>query len=116
MFILKELRTEHGLKRSELARETGINANTLANYEKGTRQASYETLILLADYFNVTVDELLGREEKPDLPRAFGGNPARPIRARWMRRRWGIDGGKTPSARRILALMSAQIRLVTNGG
>ena len=30
MFILKELRTEHGLKRSELARETGINANTLA--------------------------------------------------------------------------------------
>ena len=77
MFILKELRTEHGLKRSELARETGINANTLANYEKGTRQASYETLILLADYFNVTVDELLGREEKPDLPRAFGGNPAR---------------------------------------
>ena len=45
MFILKELRTEHGLKRSELARETGINANTLANYEKGTRQASYETLI-----------------------------------------------------------------------
>ena len=50
MFILKELRTEHGLKRSELARETGINANTLANYEKGTRQASYETLILLADF------------------------------------------------------------------
>lgn len=77
MFILKELRLEHGLKRSELAREIGINANTLANYEKGTRQASYETLVAVADYFNVTLDELLGREEKPDLPRAFGGNPSR---------------------------------------
>ena len=77
MFILKELRIEHGLKRSELARELGINANTLANYEKGARQASYETLIAIADYFNVTLDELLGREEKPDLPRAFGGNPSR---------------------------------------
>ena len=77
MFILKELRLEHGLKRSELAREIGINPNTLANYEKGARQASYETLISIADYFNVTLDELLGREEKPGLPRAFGGNPSR---------------------------------------
>lgn len=77
MFILKELRLEHGLKRSELARELGVNANTLANYEKGVRQASYETLILFADYFNVTLDELLGREESPDRPRAFGGNPER---------------------------------------
>ena len=68
MFILKELRTEHGLKRSELARETGINANTLANYEKGTRQASYETLILLADYFNVTVDYLVGLSDNPSPP------------------------------------------------
>lgn len=77
MMILKELRLEHGLKRSELAREIGINPNTLANYEKGARQASYETLIAIADYFNVTLDELLEREEKPGLPRAFGGNPAR---------------------------------------
>lgn len=77
MIILKELRLEHGLKRSELAREIGINSNTLANYEKGARQANYETLIAIADYFNVTLDELLEREEKPDLPRAFGGNPAR---------------------------------------
>lgn len=77
MIILKELRLEHGLKRSELAREIGINPNTLANYEKGVRQANYETLIAIADYFNVTLDELLEREEKPGLPRAFGGNPAR---------------------------------------
>lgn len=63
MFMLKALRKEHGLKRSELARDLQINANTLANYENGTREASYQTLVALADYFKITVDELLGRDE-----------------------------------------------------
>ena len=65
MFYLKELRKEHGLKRSELARATGIHQCTLANYENETRQAPYETLILLADFFHVSVDELLGHKISP---------------------------------------------------
>lgn len=62
MFRLKEIRLENGLKRSELARLTGIHQNTIANYENEERQAPYETLILFADFFSVSVDELLGRE------------------------------------------------------
>ncbi len=62
MFYLKDLRKENGLKRSELAKAIGIHQCTLANYENETRQAPYETLILLADYFHISVDELLGRE------------------------------------------------------
>ncbi len=61
MFLLEELRKESGLKRSDLAKQLNINQNTLANYEKELRQAPYETLILIADYFSVSVDELLGR-------------------------------------------------------
>ncbi len=68
MFCLKALRKEHGLKRSELANATGIHPSTLANYENGTREAPYEILILLADYFHVSVDELLGRDIPPFLP------------------------------------------------
>lgn len=62
MFCLKELRMESGLKRSELARLTGIHQNTIANYENETRQAPYETLILFADFFDVSLDDLLGRD------------------------------------------------------
>ncbi len=62
VFRLKEIRLENGLKRSELARLTGIHQNTIANYENEERQAPYETLILFADFFSVSVDELLGRE------------------------------------------------------
>lgn len=65
MFLLKELRKENGLKRSELAKATGIHASTLANYENETREAPYETLILLADFFHVSVDELLGHKIAP---------------------------------------------------
>ena len=64
MFQLAALRKESGLKRSELARKLGINQNTLSNYEKELRQAPYDTLIKIADFFDITVDELLGRSEK----------------------------------------------------
>ena len=62
MFRLKELREENGLKRSELARDLNINAGTIANYENEIRQAPYEYLILFANYFDVSIDYLLGRE------------------------------------------------------
>lgn len=62
MFQLKEIRMENGLTRAELARALGINQGTLANYENGTREASYDMLIGFADYFDVSLDELLGRE------------------------------------------------------
>lgn len=65
MFNLKNLRQELGLKRSELAKALGIHQSTLANYENETRQAPYEILILLADYFHVSTDELLGRDIPP---------------------------------------------------
>lgn len=65
MFHLKNLRKENGLKRSELARATGIHPCTLANYENEIRQAPYETLIVLADFFHVSIDELLGHKISP---------------------------------------------------
>ena len=69
MFRLKELRTECGIKRSVLARELNINAGTIANYENEIRQAPYEYLVKFAEYFEVSVDYLLGRndDEKPTV-------------------------------------------------
>jgi len=63
MFRLKELRLENGLKRSELAKRLQLPASTVANYENETRQAPYDVLILLADFFDVSVDYLLGRTD-----------------------------------------------------
>lgn len=41
-----------------------MNQNSISRYENMEREADYETLIKFADYFNVSVDYLLGRTEK----------------------------------------------------
>lgn len=63
MLELKKLRLENGLKRSEFARLIGIHQNTIANYENGVCEAPYDILIKFADFFDISIDELLGREK-----------------------------------------------------
>ena len=59
---LKELRKELGLSQAKLAEQIGIAQNTLSQYETSMRQPDNETLLKLADFFDVTVDYLLGRD------------------------------------------------------
>lgn len=60
---LKALRNQRGLSQEALADSLGITRSRLGNYEQGIREADFETLELLADYFNVSVDYLLGKTE-----------------------------------------------------
>ncbi len=60
---LKELRKEKGISQLKLAMDLSMNQNTISRYETGERECDYATLILIADYFNVSVDYLLGRTE-----------------------------------------------------
>lgn len=59
--MLKILRKEKGLTQTQLANAVGIGRQAYAYYEKGEREPSPETLCKFADFFGVTVDELLGR-------------------------------------------------------
>ena len=43
--------------------ELNMSQNTISRYETESREADYKTLILFADYFNVSIDYLLGRRE-----------------------------------------------------
>ena len=62
-FKLKELRKARNISQLKLALDLNMNQNTISRYENMERQADYKTLILIADYFNVTVDYLLGRDD-----------------------------------------------------
>ncbi len=62
---LKFLRESKNLTQQRLALELNMNQNTLSRYENMKRQADYNTLILIADYFNVSVDYLLERTDNP---------------------------------------------------
>ncbi len=62
---LKELRLQRGMSQLRLAMELNMNQNSISRYETGEREADYATLIKFADYFNVSVDYLLGRTDNP---------------------------------------------------
>ena len=66
---LKEIREKHGISQLKLALELNMNQNTISRYETGERQAGYKELILLADYFDVSIDYLLGRTDNPNVNR-----------------------------------------------
>ena len=60
---LKEKRKEKGISQLKLAMDLSMNQNPISRYETEERPADYETLIKIADYFNVSIDYLLGRTE-----------------------------------------------------
>lgn len=61
---LKELRESRGMNMKEAADALGFKYMTYVNYEKGERQLYSETLIKIADFYDVSIDYLLGRDDK----------------------------------------------------
>lgn len=59
--ILKSLRTEKGLSQTDLAKITGLTRSAIGMYEVGKREPNFETLEILADFFNVDMNTLLGK-------------------------------------------------------
>ncbi len=68
-FRLKELRKAKNISQLKLALDLNMNQNSISRYENGEREADYNTLIKIADYFNVSVDYLLGRTDNPNMNR-----------------------------------------------
>lgn len=58
---LKTLREEHHLSQRQLADALGAAYSTIGMYESGQREPNYETLEIIADYFNVDMNYLLGK-------------------------------------------------------
>ncbi len=58
---LKALRSEHKVTQSQIALVLGIDRSTYAYYETGKCEPTLTTLIRIADYFQVSLDQLVGR-------------------------------------------------------
>ena len=60
---LKFLRTQKGLSQRDVSDQLGINKSSLAMYECGKREPRLDTINLFANYYNVSVDYLIGSSE-----------------------------------------------------
>ncbi len=61
--ILKNLRTEKGLTQKKLAEILNLDESTICRYEKGSCLPSQKILFKMCDYFDISLDKLLGRKE-----------------------------------------------------
>lgn len=64
---LRKLREDKRITQNEVAKYLMISRSAYSQYEVGKRQMNYETLCLLADYYSVSVDYLLGRYDTNPL-------------------------------------------------
>lgn len=60
---LKDLRIEKGLTQGQLAKRTGISRSAITMWEQRTRIPSAVAIIILAKFFGVSSDYLLGLED-----------------------------------------------------
>ena len=64
---LKKLRKQNHYTLQNIADAIGVSNGTVANYENEKREPNIATLIKLADYFDVSVDYLIGHEKASNL-------------------------------------------------
>lgn len=66
---LKQLRKDRGYTQVNLQLQTGIEQSLQSKFESGERVPPTETLLKLADFYDVSIDYILCRTEKPEINR-----------------------------------------------
>ena len=83
MIRLKELRTHSNLSQQKMADVLGISRSAVAMWETGGSEPDNRTLEKIADYFNVSIDYLLGRNVSSSpagVVMGYGGDEQKVIR------------------------------------
>lgn len=60
---IKRLRKNKGLKQQEIAELLGVKRNTYSDWENGKTEPSFDNLFKLADFFDISLDWLFGRDK-----------------------------------------------------
>lgn len=68
MSRIRDIRKQNGVTMKELGKAVGVGESTISMYENGKRQPDNTMLMKIADYFSVSVDYLLGRDEQQKKP------------------------------------------------
>lgn len=61
--LLRSLRKSRGLTQDEVASTIGVSRQALSNYERGLREPALKCLITMANMYQVSLDELVGRKD-----------------------------------------------------
>lgn len=74
---IRELRRKNGMSQEALGKILGVRQDAISTYERGLNYPEVRNLMILADYFGVSVDYLLGRTDDPEIHQlSASGDPA----------------------------------------
>ena len=62
--IIRNLREDNDLTQAQVAKILGVSQRVYSNYERGEVEISLDSLMKLADYYNVSMDYIFGRTKK----------------------------------------------------
>lgn len=62
----KDIRVAKGMTQKQVADDLELSVIAIQNYENLRRKPAYDILIALADYFDVSLDYLVGRSDNPE--------------------------------------------------
>lgn len=65
--MIRDLRLRNSISQVELAKRLGVTKQTVSNWENNNIQPSVEMLVLIAKYFSVSTDSLLGLDDRKYL-------------------------------------------------
>ena len=80
MLKIKELREEAQMTQKQLAEKISSMQRNMSNWEQGVSQPDLETVVAIADIFEVSLDELFGRELKMQVKDGIDAKLERAIR------------------------------------
>lgn len=64
---IKEERLKKNLKQSEIGKIVGLSDNAISDIERGYRLTTIDKIVELADFFDVSIDYLVGRTDNPEI-------------------------------------------------
>ena len=64
---LKFLRTRSNLTQEQLSKIINVSTSAIGMYERGAREPAFDTLMRIANHFNVSVDYLIGNSSRVDV-------------------------------------------------
>lgn len=91
---IKCLRNAVGMKQSELAEIVKYRQNTVSNWETGRSDPPLDALERMSSAFNVSIDYILGRDEKETSPISSDGSDS--VRSHLMAAFWGGEKDLSP--------------------
>lgn len=62
-----QIKNEKQLMQKDIAANIGVHVRTYQYYEKGQKEPTLSVLLALANYFNVSLDYLVGRTDNPQI-------------------------------------------------